>query len=253
MFILYFNLMVVPNSYHSTPEDANRKDNLTGNNMKSMQDNFQLKSNSIENANAAPSHLQQDRAQKDEENEQLKDLDQEPDLNYDSPNDDNSDINYDSECSEEHIMHLQQEQKDQGNKQLGAPLSEELNCNTDLNYDSPDSDANNDVNYDTECSDDEQDTNHYTRNTVNRDTKRYVSNEVYASNNDIDYDSECSEKDGNQYTKSNEVYSSNNDNDINYDSECSQYNGNTKYNEVYADPNYNSSDNEDLTKDICLD
>jgi hypothetical protein len=137
-----------------------------------MKDAFQLKIDSIENTNdTALSNFQQEKAQKDEENKQLKEkleeseaeINHDNDLSYDSPEDDdhsaNNDINYDS--------------------------SEEEDDNNDINYDSPDDDddANNDINYDTECSDNEQDTTHITSKAVNQNLNKSVPDEVYADPN----------------------------------------------------------------------
>lgn len=103
------------------------------------------------------------------------------------------------------IRNLKKEQarKKEENRQLKeklARLEAELNHNTnsDLNYDSPDTDSdNNDINYSTERSEDEDD-NHKSNN-MHRNHIKYALRESYAN------------------------------------------------------PNYNSSDNEDRTKDICYD
>jgi hypothetical protein len=121
--------------------------------IKSIQDQFQLKFDLMENANkTALSHLQQEQTQKNEENKQLK--------------------------------------------EKLARLEAELNrvTDNDLNYDSPDddndTDDNNDINYDTECSDEEKDTIHSTGN-LHQNTRKYVSNEVFANTN---YDSSDNEE-----------------------------------------------------------
>jgi hypothetical protein len=199
-----------------------------------MQDAFQLKFDLMENEkNAALSHLQQEKAHKDDENKQLKEelaklqaelnRNTDNDLSYDShKDDDNSDINYDSESSgnEEEantIMNLQQEQarKDKENKQPKeqlAHLREEFshNADNDLNYDSPedDNDESNDANYKTESSDDEKHDNSTSHQVSHQNTNEYVSNEMYTDPND---------------------------------------------DEMFADPNYNSSDNEDPRNDLYLD
>jgi hypothetical protein len=121
------------------------------------------------------------------------------------------------------ITNLQQEkaQNDEENKRLEeelAKLRAELKQVTDnnLNYDSPkdDDDDKNDINYDSPDN--------------NGD-----------ANNDTNYDTECS--DNEQDTTRNT-------------SKTVHQNPNTLVpNEVYADPNYDSSDNEDLTNNICLD
>jgi hypothetical protein len=140
---------------------------------------LQLKSDLVENANnPSPSNFQQEQTQRGKENNQLKEkparLEAElnratdNDLNYDSLDDDNdNDLNYDS---------------------------------AEGDNDNDSNDDNNDINYDTECSDEEEkNTKHNTRNPIHQDTRKSVSNQVF------------------------------------------------------ADPNYDSSDNEDRTKDICLD
>jgi hypothetical protein len=201
-----------------------------------MQDAFQLKLGLIENENnTALSHLQQEKAQKDEENKRLEgelaklraelNRNTDNDLSYDSrKDDDNNDINYDSESSEDEeeannitIMNLQQEQarKDKENKQLReqlAHLREELshNADNDLNYDSPedDNDDSNDTDYNTESSDDEEHDNSNNRHISHQNIQEHDSNVIYADPND---------------------------------------------DEMFADPYYNSSDNEDPRNDLYLD